>query len=122
MAKILLVEDDLDIADNTILFLEIKNHNVTHVTSGMDGLEQMRFGEFDIVILDGNLPDMDGLEVCSAYREEGGKTPILMATGRSHSSDQKRGVEAGVTAYVVKPYSLNLLQEQIDLLLASTSQ
>jgi DNA-binding response OmpR family regulator len=119
MAKILLIEDDVDIADNTILFLEHKKHQVTHVASGMDGLEQMRFGKFDLVILDGHLPDLDGLEVCINYREEGGTMPILMASGRSNSMDQKRGKDAGVNAYVIKPYSLIELETQIDSLLSS---
>lgn len=122
MTRILLVEDDDDIADNTIIFLEHKNYEVVHVDSGMDGLEQMRFGSFDLIILDGRLPDMDGLEVCSNYRAEGGTAPILMASGRSNPDDQRRGKAAGVSAYIVKPFSLNELEKQIDDLLKLESK
>ena len=117
MAKILLVEDDVDIADNAVLFLKFKKHTVLHVTSGLDGLEQLRYGKFDIAILDGHLPDMDGLEVCKTYRDEGGTAPVMMATGRSDAADMQRGTEAGVSAYIVKPYSLTDLEKNIEKLL-----
>lgn len=119
MAKILLVEDDEDIADNMVLFLEHNGHHVVQVASGADGLEQMRYGNFDVVLLDGHLPDMDGLEVCRTYRQEGGRTPILMATGRSKSDDLQRGADAGVSAYIVKPFTLSELAAQVNALLQS---
>lgn len=119
MAKILIIEDDLDIADNTVLFLRHKKHTVTHVTSGLDGLEQLRYGKFDLAILDGHLPDMDGFDVCKAYREEGGEVPILMATGRSDAADMQKGKDCGVSSYVVKPYSLMELDKHIGALLPS---
>lgn len=119
MAKILLVEDDEDISDNAALFLEHKGHQVTIVDNGADGLEQMRYGNFEIIILDGHLPDMDGLELCNSYREEGGKVPVLMATGRSSSADQQRGQEVGVNGYIVKPYSLEDLLIKINSILSS---
>ena len=121
MAKILLVEDDQDIADNTLLFLEIRKHDVMHVATGTDGLEQLRYGEFDLVLLDGNLPDMDGLEVCRKYRAEGGKVPILMTSGRSNLEDQRKGKDAGISAYLVKPYSLSDLEREVKLLLPAES-
>ncbi len=121
MAKILLIEDDEDIADNTILFLELRKHEVMHVCSGVDGLEQIRFGNFDLAIMDGNLPGMDGLEIAKTYRDEGGTTPILMSSGRSHAEDRQRGVEAGVSSYIVKPYSLSELESAINDLLALKS-
>ncbi len=116
VAKILLVEDDQDIADNAMLFLKHRKHNVLHVTSGLDGLEQLRYGKFDLAILDGNLPDMDGLDVCKTFREEGGTTPILMATGRSDSSEIQKGKDAGVNAYIIKPYSLADLEQNVGAL------
>ncbi|MBX9772487.1 MAG: response regulator [Candidatus Obscuribacterales bacterium] len=119
MARILLIEDDEDIADNTMLFLEIRKHEVVHVGCGTDGLEQLRYGNFDLVLLDGNLPDMDGIDVCTTFRSEGGKLPVLMTSGRSNVEDQKRGIQAGVTSYIVKPYSLNDLEREINTLLAA---
>jgi len=116
VAKILLVEDDQDIADNAMLFLKHRKHNVLHVTSGLDGLEQLRYGKFDLAILDGNLPDMDGLDVAKTFRDEGGTTPILMATGRSDSSEIQKGKEAGVNAYIIKPYSLADLEQNVGAL------
>ena len=114
VAKILLVEDDQDIADNAMLFLKHRKHNVMHVTSGLDGLEQLRYGKFDLAILDGNLPDMDGLDIAKTFREEGGKTPILMATGRSDSAEIQKGKDAGVNAYLIKPYSLADLEQHVS--------
>lgn len=119
MAKILLVEDDEDISDNTALFLEHMGHQVCIVDNGTDGLEQMRYGNFDIIILDGHLPDMDGLELANTYREEGGRLPVLMATGRSSAADQQRGQEIGVNGYIVKPYSLEDLLGKVNSILAS---
>lgn len=119
MARILLIEDDPDIADNAIVFLEHKEHDVVHVSKGMDGLEQMRFGEFDLVILDGNLPDMDGLDVCKSYREEGGILPIIMASGRASQQEKRQAASAGANAYIVKPYSLKDLQDEIESLISS---
>jgi len=121
MAKILLIEDDIDIAENAVLFLKHRKHNVMHVTSGLDGLEQLRYGKFDLAILDGNLPDMDGVEVCQTYRDEGGKTPILMATGRSDSEEIQKCIDAGVNAYIIKPYSLADLDSNISALAPTPS-
>ena len=121
MARILLIEDDEDIADNTTLFLEIRKHEVTHVASGTDGLEQLRYGNFDLAIMDGNLPDMDGIDVCGKYRADGGKVPVLMTSGRSDPEDQKRGYDAGVSSYIVKPYSLTQLENEIKALLGAVS-
>lgn len=119
MARILLIEDDEDIADNTILFLEHKTHQVVHVISAADGLEQMRYGSFDLIICDGHLPDMDGLAICKTYRDEGGSVPILMSSGRSNPDDKRRSQEVGITAYIVKPFTLEQLEQSVDSLIAA---
>lgn len=114
MARILLVEDDAELSGTLKLVLSSHKHQITTVLTGFEGLEQMRFGEYDAIILDGMLPDMDGLQVCKAYRADGGTAPILMLTGRAESASVRAGFDAGVNAYLKKPFGVRELLESIQ--------
>ncbi|MGH9548519.1 MAG: response regulator transcription factor, partial [Terriglobales bacterium] len=76
-AKILLVEDDLELCERLKDWFSLENHVVEDVTSGEDALQMLRNYHFDIIVLDLGLPGMPGVEVCKKYRSEGGRTPIL---------------------------------------------
>ncbi|MBX9687780.1 MAG: response regulator [Candidatus Obscuribacterales bacterium] len=118
MARILLVEDDECLAETVEMWLASHGHQVILAFSGTDGLEQMRFGEFDLIILDGRLPDMDGADICREYREDGGKVPVIMVTGNSETAERERGLQAGVNEYIRKPFELNVVLAKMNALLA----
>lgn len=117
MAKLLLVEDDEQLASSIQGSLEAQNYTVETVTSGADGLDRLNFYAYDLAILDWNLPDMEGLDVCRQHRENGGSTPILMLTGRTETDDKVSGLDAGADDYLTKPFSPTELNARIRALL-----
>lgn len=121
MANILLIEDDPELSSTLTMVLTSKRHTVTTVLNGIDGLEHARFGDFDAIILDGMLPDMDGNCVCRMYLEEGGKAPVLMLTGRVEPAAVRDAMEAGASAYLKKPFGVRELLDSLDKLLDKSS-
>lgn len=118
MAKILLVEDDYVLANTLLDWLQFKGHVADHAADGAEALEKM-FGEetYDIVVLDWNLPAITGLEVCRRYRQKGGTLPVLMLTGMHGSADEEKCTQAGANKYLAKPFQLEDLTRQVELLL-----
>ena len=115
--RILLVEDHPDIAENVCEFLAAKGHQVNHVLTGEDGLNQARATPFDIIVLDVMLPGMDGLAVCRALRSEiRSVAPVLMLTAKDLVIDRVAGFEAGADDYLVKPFSLLELEARLGAL------
>src|SRR5262245_57086830 len=115
--RILLVEDHQDIAENICEFLATKGHQVSHVLTGEDGLNQARATPFDIIVLDVMLPGMDGLAVCRALRSEiRAVAPVLMLTAKDLVVDKVAGFEAGADDYLVKPFSLLELEARLGAL------
>lgn len=113
MAKILLVEDDTDLAARLKDWFSLDNHLVEDVTTGEDALQMLRNYTFDIVVLDWSLPGMPGIEVCKKYRSEGGKTPILFLTGKVDVDDKETGLDAGADDYLTKPFDTRELSARI---------
>lgn len=93
-------------------------HEVSSASSGTQALEQMRAATHDIVILDWQLPELEGLEVCRQYRLAGGTDKILMLTGKRDAQSQQEGRTAGASDFLVKPFSADQLIERINNLLA----
>lgn len=114
MAKILLVEDDAELCGTLQMVLAGQKHNVTAVLNGLEGLEQSLYGQFDLIILDGFLPDMHGVEICRRYRAEGGTAPVLMLTGRVDPGSVSEAKNAGATAYLKKPFGIKELLEVVN--------
>jgi DNA-binding response OmpR family regulator len=104
--KILLVEDDPDIADLLTLHLSDAGHDVESVDDGDEGRERALSGHHDLVILDIMLPGTDGFDICRALRAEDPSTPILMITARTEEVDKVLGLELGADDYVTKPFSI----------------
>lgn len=104
MKKILIIEDDTDIAEIERDFLEMNGFVTVHETDGQRGAELALDGAFDLILLDLMLPGMDGYEVCKAVR---GKidAPILMVTARIEDADKVRGLGLGADDYIAKPFS-----------------
>src|SRR5262249_15299663 len=117
VAKILLAEDDVDVASMVEDWLRHEHHTVETVGDGADALDRMRFYTFDLIILDWPLPKMTGLEAIQELRSKGGLTPILMLTGRDAVPDKTRGLDAGADDYLTKPFDGQELSARIRALL-----
>lgn len=112
--SILLIEDDLHVARVIIDFLEVHGHEVDYARDGKEGLGLARDHRFDVIILDGKLPRMDGLDVCRVLRgAERSTTPILMLSGRSELDDRLEGLNAGADDYLPKPFELRELGARV---------
>lgn len=117
MAKILIVEDDMDIAEMIEDCLEREHHQVEKVHTGSDGLDRLKCYVYDVVILDINLPNMTGLEVLKEFRGKGGSTPVLMLTGKNTVGDKELGLDTGADDYLTKPFDARELSARIRALL-----
>ena len=108
-AKILVIDDELHLADGIRENLEAEGYGTAVAYDGAEGLDAIRNGTFDLVLLDVMMPKMDGLQVCAAARQEGIQTPILFLTVKGAPEDRVRGFEAGGDDYLLKPFHLQEL-------------
>jgi DNA-binding response OmpR family regulator len=121
--RILIVEDNVDIAENIADYLEVQGHVLDFAMDGIGGLHLALTQDYDIIVLDIMLPGMDGLTFCRKLREQGGKqTPILMLTARDTLSDKLEGFEAGADDYLVKPFELQELEARLGALVRRAGQ
>lgn len=102
--RILLIEDDKDVAETMKAVLS-KHFVVDLSFTGKSGTYKSHLKDYQLIILDYGLPDMDGVEVCTNIRDNNIKTPILFVTGRIRISDKVRALNAGADDYLTKPYS-----------------
>ncbi len=108
---ILVVEDQQSIAQNIADYMEDKSHVLDFATRGDQGLKMALANHYDLVILDLNLPAMDGLEVCRQLREQASHhVPIIMLTARDSIDDKVSGFTIGADDYLTKPFSLEELE------------
>jgi DNA-binding response OmpR family regulator len=117
MTKILLVEDDADLSDTLKDWLECQGYSVETAFNGPDALSGMKSNSFDVIVLDWQLPDMAGVDVCRQYRAAGGKDFILMLTGNRDVTARQAGLEAGANDFLPKPFNLDQLGKRIHQLL-----
>ncbi|SFJ86435.1 response regulator transcription factor [Methylophaga sulfidovorans] len=113
MFHVLLIEDDLDLAETVIDYLSLENIECDHASNGVMGLQLSQENEYDVLLLDLNLPRMDGLTVCEKLRKQGYDIPILMLTARDQISDKITGFNTGTDDYLVKPFDLDELVVRI---------
>ena len=111
--RVLLVEDEHDIAANVWDFLERRGYVVDHCADGASGLARAMQGGFDVVVLDLGLPRLDGLDLCRRLREAGHGVPVLMLTARDTLDDKLRGFAEGADDYLVKPFALAELEARL---------
>lgn len=102
--KILIIEDEPNIADYLTIYCKAEGYEVTHVRDGLDGLIKFQTEKPDFVLLDLMLPGLDGIEVCRRIRATS-DTPIIMVTARTDEVDKLLGLEIGADDYVTKPFS-----------------
>ncbi len=115
--KVLLIEDDKRIATVTKRGLELEGFSVDVVLDGTDGLHQAQEGTYDALIVDLMLPGMNGFKICSALREAGDWTPILVLTAKDGDFDQTEALDTGADDYLTKPFSFPVLVSRMRALL-----
>ncbi len=112
--KILIIEDDRDVAEFLQRGLRELGYTVDHAREGRDGLHLAREPQYDAIVMDRMLPGMDGLEILRNLRGEGLVTPVIILSALSSVDERIRGLKAGADDYVVKPYVLAELQARIE--------
>ncbi len=117
MSKILIVEDEVDIADLEKDYLELSGFEVEIEHNGQRGLARALSEDYDLFILDLMLPDMDGFEICKEIRERK-NTPILMVSAKKDDIDKIRGLGLGADDYITKPFSPSELVARVKAHLA----
>jgi two-component system, OmpR family, copper resistance phosphate regulon response regulator CusR len=104
-ARILIVEDEDELADFVERGLREEGFTVAHAADGEQGWEAMRYGEWDLIVLDWSLPGEDGLTILRRFRQSGGVVPVLFLTARDSVADRVRGLDGGADDYLCKPFA-----------------
>ena len=120
MARVLVVEDNRNLAEGLRTNLEFEGHRAEVVPEGTGALIRARTRNHDLIVLDLMLPGMDGFRVLEALRAEGVATPVLVLTARGDEADKVRGLRGGADDYVTKPFALRELLARVDALLRRT--
>ncbi|HYI11388.1 MAG TPA: response regulator transcription factor [Thermoanaerobaculia bacterium] len=117
--RVAVIEDDADIAFTTRVNLEREGYSVATYSNGQEGLLSVQQGGFDFLVLDLNLPDLDGFTICRELRRHPAtaKLPILMLTARTSEADRIMGLELGADDYLVKPFSVRELLARVTAIL-----
>jgi DNA-binding response OmpR family regulator len=116
MNRVLVIEDELDIAKLVQLHLQDLPCEVNLAFDGIVGLAEAEAKQYDLIILDLKLPGLEGLEVCKRLRARGRYTPILMLTSKSSELDRVLGLEVGADDYLTKPFSVMELTARVKAL------
>ena len=116
-ARVLVVEDDLDIAELVLLHLREAGYRADAVHDGETGLERALSGDYDLLVLDLTLPRLSGTELCQRLRARSSPVLILMLTARGSELDRVLGLELGADDYLTKPFSFRELQARVKALL-----
>ena len=114
---ILLVEDEEHLLKTIQLNLELEGYTVSTATNGIEALKEFRKGEFNLIVLDVMLPEMNGFDVCEQIRKENTTVPLLFLTAKGSSSDKIQGLKLGADDYLTKPFNLEELLLRVQILL-----
>ena len=114
--RILIVEDEINIATPVKTYLEKAGFDVDHALTGADALRLMEATPPTLIVLDLNLPDIDGLEVCRRIRATS-QVPIIMVTARDDDIDKIVGLEVGADDYLTKPFNVRELVARVKAIL-----
>lgn len=117
MAKVLLVEDDEILAESLRMQLQKRGNEVEWVADGKEGLDRLRFYQYDLAILDWRLPNLTGPEIVKEYRNKGGLCPVLLLTSFDKTSQKIEGLDSGADDYVTKPFDIEEVCARIQALL-----
>jgi serine/threonine protein kinase/DNA-binding response OmpR family regulator len=113
MSRILIIEDDQNLADLIRTLLELEEHTVDHCPTGDGGLTRILTIPYDLVLLDWHLPGLDGLEVLRRFRKRGASTPVILLTGKDSIDDKELGLESGADDYLTKPFNMKELKARV---------
>jgi two-component system copper resistance phosphate regulon response regulator CusR len=111
--RVLVIEDEVEIADFIIRGLREEGYTVEHAADGTGGWHALRSGTWDVVLLDWWLPGLDGLAILERFRQAGGTTPVLFLTARDAVSDRVRGLDGGADDYLCKPFAFEELLARV---------
>ncbi len=117
MTKVLVVEDNANLAFGLTRSLESEGYDVVGAEDGLKGLELARSSNPDLVVLDLMLPGMDGYSILKTLRAEGQDVPVLILTARGEEADKVFGFRLGADDYVTKPFSLSELLARVQAIL-----
>jgi DNA-binding response OmpR family regulator len=121
-AKILLVEDDINLGDVLRDYLELQEYEVVRAMDGIEGLDNFRSQTFDLLILDIMLPRKDGFTLATEIRELNQQIPIIFLTARGQAEDRVTGFKTGCDDYITKPFSSEELELRIGAILRRCRQ
>lgn len=121
MPKLLIVDDDVELVAGLSRYLTAQGYVVEIASNGGDAIQMLENFSFEIVILDWELGDMSGVNVCKHYRARGGRTPILMLTGLAGIDNKEEGLDSGVDDYLTKPFEARELSARLRSLLRRPS-
>lgn len=110
---ILLVEDEIDIAQAVKTELENEDYQVSLAHDGLTGLSKIRQSHFDLILLDWMLPGMTGVEICRRLRQTANQVPIIFITAQKEIADRVSGLDAGADDYLIKPFSVEELLARV---------
>ncbi|MDD3647897.1 MAG: response regulator transcription factor [Candidatus Dojkabacteria bacterium] len=119
--RILIVEDEIDLLEALKKGLAQKGYAVDKSTNGQDALYKFRMNDYDVVLLDLNLPQIDGTEVCKRIRKKNSEIGIIMLTARGEIEDRVEGLSIGADDYIPKPFSFEEVVARIEALIRRKS-
>ena len=119
--QILVVEDDVGLAQALCRILEESGYETDAVHDGQSGLDYAESGIYDVVILDVMLPDVNGFEVCETIRAEGRKVPVMLLTAKGDTESKVMGLKTGADDYITKPFEMKEVLARIEAVLRRTS-
>lgn len=120
MAKILIIEDDVELANKVKDWLVFEKYTVDVAHNGADANHFLAAYQYDVIILDWSLPDGTGLDICKSFRSKGGVTPILFLTGKDSIESKELGLDSGADDYVTKPFHVKELGARVRALIRRT--
>jgi two-component system response regulator MprA len=115
--RVLVVDDDPDVRDSLARALRLSGYAVTTAVHGADALTAVARSPVDLIVLDVQMPVVDGFDACRMLRARGDATPVLVLTARAAVDDRVTGLEVGADDYLVKPFALRELLARVRALL-----
>jgi DNA-binding response OmpR family regulator len=113
MAQVLIVDDDDDLVETLSEVFELEQHRSHCAQTAKEALDLLASNRYDLILLDWQLPDMDGLDVCRLYRKGGGADRVIMLTGMRDAQSRAAGSAAGADDFLTKPFTVEQLLERM---------